>query len=64
MTWTEEQLAEMKVQSARIGFQPGDLIPTPADYLTPDDVLTIYRAVPDGSRVAGLIKAMANFRKQ
>jgi len=63
MTWTEQQLADLKLQNARIGFMPGELLPAPPDHLTPGDVLAMYRTIPDGAGRAGLFKAMADRAK-
>jgi len=60
MTWTEQQLAELKRENARIGFLPHELLPAPPEHLTPDDILALYRTIPNGAGRAGLFQALAN----
>ena len=63
MIWTEQQLAELARQNSRIGFVPGELLPAPPEYLTPDDVLALFRTIPDGAGRAGYFRALANLAK-
>ena len=63
MIWTEQQLAELHRLNARIGFVPGELLPAPPVHLTPEDILALYRTIPDGAGRAALFKALANLTK-
>ena len=59
MAWTEQQRLELARELARIGYRTGDLWPTPAVELSPDEMLALYRRVPDGAGREGYIAEMA-----
>jgi hypothetical protein len=59
MTWTDQQLAEMERQYDRVGYVKGERWPAPPDHLSPDDLLALFRTLPDGAGRAGYMKALA-----
>ncbi len=59
MGWTSEQREALKQEYERIGFVPGELWPTPATELSPDEVLALLRSVPSGSGRVGYEKVLA-----
>ena len=64
MEWTEQQRLELAHELARIGYRTGDLWPTPAVDFTPDEMLALYRRVPDGAGREGYIAEMAKTVRQ
>jgi hypothetical protein len=58
--WNEQQRAELARQYARIGYVPGELWPTPSQERTPDQLLELFRRIPDGAGPAGYIAALAD----
>lgn len=63
MEWTEHQRAEIAREYTRIGYVPGELWPAPADNLTPEDILALFRRIPDGAGRAGLMVELAKAAK-
>lgn len=59
--WTPEQRAALERECARIGFRKDQLLPAPQRDLTPEEALTLFRSVPDGSGLQGYLAALARF---
>jgi len=53
--WTDQQRAELARQYARIGHVQGDLWPAPPAHLNPEDLLVMFRRIPDGAGREGYI---------
>lgn len=60
MEWNEQQRAELARQYARIGHVRGELWPTPAQERTPDQLLELFRRIPDSTGRDGHIAALAD----
>ena len=58
MMWTKEQRAQLALEYTRIGYQPGELWPAPPEHLTPDDLLALFRTIPDGAGRDGYLAAL------
>ncbi len=58
MEWTPEQLAELARQYERIGFRAGERWEAPPPQLTPEQLLTLMRAIPDGAGHGGWLAAL------
>ena len=59
MEWTERQRAELAREYARIGYVEGERWPAPPPMLTPDQLLALFRRIPDGTGRAGYVAALA-----
>lgn len=57
MTWSEAQVAELARQYERLGLRAGERLPMPA-FDDPEKILDVFRRVPEGTGVAGFIKAL------
>jgi hypothetical protein len=55
--WSEDQLAELARQYERLGLRAGERLPMPA-FEDTDKIWDVFRRAPDGSGVAGFIKAL------
>lgn len=58
MNWTEEQRAELAREYTRIGYVPGERWPAPPAELTPEQLLALFRCIPDGAGSAGYTAAL------
>ena len=58
MGWTVQQRAELAEQYARIGFLKGERWAAPPPDLTPEQLLALMRAIPDGAGHAGWLAAL------
>jgi hypothetical protein len=61
--WTEQQLAELAREYARIGFIAGELWPAPPEHLTPADLLLLFRRIPDGGGRAAYFAELAKLAR-
>ena len=59
MTWSERQRAELAEQYRRVGYIEGERWPAPPPELTPEELLALFRAIPDGAGRAGYMAALA-----
>jgi hypothetical protein len=59
MGWTQQQRNELAREYARIGYKPGELWPAPPDHLTSDQLLALFRSIPDGAGREGYMAALA-----
>ena len=53
MDWTADQEVELSRQYARIGFLKGERWEAPPPELTPERLLALMAAIPDGAGHAG-----------
>lgn len=65
MTWTSEHRQTLERENSRIGFLPGDLLPSPAhpELATPEGYLALLRTIPNGAGVPGFIDALERHAK-
>ncbi|HXL86729.1 MAG TPA: hypothetical protein VN927_05935 [Gemmatimonadaceae bacterium] len=49
MEWTELQRVEPATEYSRIGYVAGELWPAPPEHLKPEDLLALFRRIPDGT---------------
>ena len=59
MEWTEPQRAEIAKEYSRIGYVAGELWPAPPEDLNPEDLLALFRRIPDGAGRAGYAAELA-----
>ena len=59
MTWSERQRAELAEQYRRVGYIEGERWPAPPAELTPEELLALFRTIPDGAGRAGYMAALA-----
>lgn len=59
MPWTREQREALTRELDRIGDRAGGLWPTPADNVSPSQLLDLLRRVPTGAGQAGYLAALA-----
>ena len=59
MSWSAQQRAELMEHYRRIGYVEGELWPAPPEELTPEDLLALFRSIPDGAGRAGYMEALA-----
>ena len=64
MEWSAQARAELAEQYRRIGFVEGERWPAPPPELTPEDLLALFRSIPDGAGRAGYMTALAQRVKQ
>jgi hypothetical protein len=57
--WTELQLAELAREYSRIGYVAGELWPAPPEHLKPEDLLALFRRIPDGAGRTGYFAELA-----
>ena len=60
MEWSEQQRAELAAQYARVGWVDGERWPAPPSELTPDEILALFRRIPDGAGRDGYAAALAD----
>ncbi len=59
MHWTQAQRDALAHEYARVGFRTGEQWPYPAEpALTPDEFLTLLRAIPDRAGLPGYLEAL------
>lgn len=63
MEWTELQLAELAREYSRIGYVDGDRWPAPPEHLKPEDILAIFRRIPDGAGREGYFAELAKIAR-
>ena len=59
MEWTEAQRTELAREYKRIGYVEGERWPAPPKQLLPEDVLALFRRIPDGAGRAGYAAELA-----
>ncbi len=59
MEWTELQRTELAREYARIGYVLGERWPAPPDHLKPEDLLALFRRIPNGAGQAGYTAELA-----
>lgn len=59
MEWSAQQRAELRDEYRRIGYVEGERWPAPPPELTSDDLLALFRSIPDGGGRAGYMAALA-----
>ncbi len=59
MEWTEPQRAELAREYTRVGYVAGERWPAPPDHLKPEDLLALFRRIPDGAGRAGYTAELA-----
>jgi hypothetical protein len=59
VNWTDQQQAELAGHYARIGFAQGQRWPAPPPELSPEQLLALFRRVPDGAGRAGYMAVLA-----
>jgi hypothetical protein len=64
MAWTEAQRAELAREYSRIGYVAGERWPAPPDTVTPEQILAMFRRIPDGAGRAGYMAALAQTTSQ
>jgi hypothetical protein len=55
MEWTEQQRAELAREYTRISYLSGELWPAPPEHLKPEDLLALFRRIPDGAGREGYV---------
>ena len=63
MEWTETQRAQLAREYSRIGYVAGEWWPAPPDHLTPEDLLGLFRRIPDGAGRIGYTAELAKSAK-
>jgi ketosteroid isomerase-like protein len=64
MQWTDQQRAELARQYTRVGYVSGELWPAAPENLQPDDILALFRRLPDGAGKAAYIAELAKARSE
>ena len=66
MAWTADELQALARENARIGFQPGDLLPATEHRALQElgGYLAFLATVRDGAGVAGFIEALRRYTAQ
>jgi hypothetical protein len=63
MEWNENQLAELASEYSRIGYVSGERWPAPPDDLKPEDLLALFRRIPDGAGREGYSAELAKTKR-
>ena len=64
MTWSDKQRAEIASEYQRIGYKEGELWPAPPEELKPDEIIALFKRIPDGAGRDGYFAELAKTAKK
>jgi hypothetical protein len=64
MEWSDAQRGQLRQELERIGYESGELWPSPAWNFAPEEFLALYARIPDGAGRRGYEAELAKLARE